>query len=50
MLTKGETISVVSVAKINHMRGVKMVGVTIARRREDADTQAIPGFGDSQSR
>jgi 7,8-dihydroneopterin aldolase/epimerase/oxygenase len=24
----------ISVAKINHMRGVKMVGVTIARRRE----------------
>ena len=26
----------VSVAKINHMRGVRMVGVTIARRREGA--------------
>ena len=27
----------VSVAKINHMRGVKLVGVTIARRRGDGD-------------
>jgi dihydroneopterin aldolase len=26
----------ISVAKINHMRGVKMVGVTIARSREGA--------------
>jgi hypothetical protein len=26
----------VSVAKINHMRGVKLVGVTIARRRGDS--------------
>ena len=39
----------ISVAKINHMRGVKMVGVTIARRREEAGTQAISGFGDSHS-
>ena len=39
----------ISVAKINHMRGVKMVGVTIARRRDEAGTQAIPGFGDSHS-
>ena len=39
----------VSVAKINHMRGVKMVGVTIARRREDRSAQEIPGFGDSMS-
>ena len=39
----------VSVAKINHMRGVKMVGVTIARRRDDAGAQKIPGFGDSMS-
>ena len=28
----------ISVAKINHMRGVKMVGVTIARRREDVQS------------
>ena len=39
----------ISVAKINHMRGVKMVGVTIARRRDEAGTQAIPGVGDSHS-
>ena len=39
----------VSVAKINHMRGVKMVGVTIARRRDDIGAQDIPGFGDSMS-
>ena len=39
----------ISVAKINHMRGVKMVGVTIARRREGADAQEIAGFGDSMS-
>ena len=37
----------ISVAKINHMRGVKMVGVTIARRRDDASARAAPGFGDS---
>ena len=30
----------VSVAKINHMRGVKMVGVTIARRRAGAGAGA----------
>ncbi len=30
----------VSVAKINHMRGVKMVGVTIARRRDSAGAGA----------
>ena len=28
----------ISVAKINHMRGVKMVGVTIARQREDVQS------------
>ena len=28
----------ISVAKINHMRGVKMVGVTIARRRDDVQS------------
>ena len=39
----------ISVAKINHMRGVKMVGVTIARRREAAGAEEIPGFGDSMS-
>ena len=39
----------VSVAKLNHMRGVKMVGVTIARRRDDIGAQDIPGFGDSMS-
>ena len=39
----------ISVAKINHMRGVKMVGVTIARRRDDAGAQETPGFGDSMS-
>ena len=39
----------ISVAKINHMRGVKMVGVTIARRREHAGAEEIPGFGDSMS-
>ena len=33
----------ISVAKINHMRGVKMVGVTIARRREDVVEPATPG-------
>ena len=37
----------VSVAKINHMRGVKLVGVTIARRQDDASARAAPGFGDS---
>ena len=36
----------VSVAKINHMRGVKLVGVTIARRREDTIAQSSPGVGD----
>ena len=36
----------VSVAKINHMRGVKMVGVTITRRRDDADARTIPGAKD----
>ena len=36
----------ISVAKINHMRGVKMVGVTIARRREEAGACAVPVFGD----
>ncbi len=35
----------ISVAKINHMRGVKMVGVTIARRREDVVEPVIPGSG-----
>ena len=39
----------VSVAKIAHMRGVKMVGVTIARRRDDAGAQETPVFGDSMS-
>lgn len=39
----------ISVAKINHMRGVKMVGVTIARRREDAATQGIAGADDRTS-
>ena len=39
----------ISVAKINHMRGVKMVGVTIARRREDAATQGIAGADDGTS-
>ena len=28
----------ISVAKINHIRGVKMVGVTIARRRDDVQS------------
>ena len=37
----------ISVAKINHMRGVKMVGVTIARRREDLIAAPNPGAGDS---
>ena len=35
----------ISVAKINHMRGVKMVGVTIARRREDAPAGIAPRIG-----
>ena len=35
----------ISVAKINHMRGVKMVGVTIARRREDVVEPTTPGSG-----
>ena len=35
----------VSVAKINHMRGVKMVGVTIARRRVDVVEPVTPGGG-----
>lgn len=39
----------ISVAKISHMRGVKMVGVTIARRREDAATQGIAGADDRTS-
>lgn len=39
----------ISVAKINHMRGVKMVGVTIARRREDAASQGIAGADDRTS-
>ena len=37
----------VSVAKINHMRGVKFVGVTIARRREETGAQSIAGVGDN---
>ena len=39
----------VSVAKINHMRGVKFVGVTIARRREETGAQPASGFGDNTS-
>ena len=39
----------ISVAKINHMRGVKMVGVTIARRRDDAVSQDIAGIDDHTS-
>ena len=35
----------ISVAKINHMRGVKMVGVTIARRREDPGAGIAPRIG-----
>ena len=35
----------ISVAKINHMRGVKMVGVTIARRREEAGAGIAPRIG-----
>ena len=35
----------ISVAKINHMRGVKMVGVTIARQREDVVEPTAPGSG-----
>ena len=37
----------ISVAKINHMRGVKMVGVTIARRRDDASARTVPGTSDN---
>lgn len=39
----------VSVAKIGHMRGVKKVGVTIARSRHDPSirSQAAPGAGDA---
>ena len=40
----------ISVAKINHMRGVKMVGVTIARRRDEAASQQdIAGVDDCTS-
>ena len=39
----------ISVAKINHMRGVKMVGVTIARRRDEAASQDIAGADDRTS-
>ena len=39
----------ISVAKINHMRGVKMVGVTIARRRDDASAHSVPGAGANTS-
>ncbi len=40
----------ISVAKINHMRGVKMVGVTIARRRDEAASQQdIAGVDDRTS-
>ena len=39
----------ISVAKINHMRGVKMVGVTIARRRDEAASQDIAGVDDRTS-
>ena len=39
----------ISVAKINHMRGVKMVGVTIARRRDDAGARTVPGAGENVS-
>ncbi len=36
----------VSVAKINHMRGVKLVGVTIARRREGTIAQSSSAVAD----
>ena len=39
----------ISVAKINHMRGVKMVGVTIARRREDTNAPGFPQSGNQLS-
>ena len=39
----------ISVAKINHMRGVKLVGVTIARWRGDAAPQDIAGVDDRTS-
>ncbi len=39
----------ISVAKINHMRGVKMVGVTIARRRDDTSAPTVSGAGDNIS-
>ena len=39
----------ISVAKINHMRGVKMVGVTIARRREETDAPGFPLSGNQLS-
>ena len=39
----------ISVAKINHMRGVKMVGVTISRRRDEAASQDIAGADDRTS-
>jgi 7,8-dihydroneopterin aldolase/epimerase/oxygenase len=38
----------VSVAKIAHMRGVKMVGVTITRERALPATAPPPGFADSE--
>jgi 7,8-dihydroneopterin aldolase/epimerase/oxygenase len=37
----------VSVAKIAHMRSVKMVGVTIFRKREGVKDSPPPGFEDS---
>ena len=39
----------ISVAKINHMRGVKMVGVTISRRREDTNAPGFPQSGNQLS-
>jgi 7,8-dihydroneopterin aldolase/epimerase/oxygenase len=38
----------VSVAKIAHMRGVKQVGVTIARERPTSASVPPPGFVDSE--
>jgi 7,8-dihydroneopterin aldolase/epimerase/oxygenase len=38
----------VNVAKIAHMRGVKMVGVTIVRERATSVSVPPPGFADSE--
>jgi dihydroneopterin aldolase len=39
----------ISVAKIGHMRGVRKLGVTIARSRHDPSISAPPGAADSMA-